>query len=157
MKVREVMNREIETCSADTDLAGAAMIMWRNDCGVVPVVEAEGKVRGVITDRDICMAVATQHRTAESIRAHEIMSKSVHSVRPEDDVRVALDTMKRVKIRRVPVTGRDGKIAGMISINDLILHASDGQRPAGDLTPENLLSVLKSICEHQAQGARAHA
>ena len=57
MKVREIMTRDVEACAAGTDLAVAAGIMWRNDCGIVPVVEGPNrKVIGLIPDRDICMA-----------------------------------------------------------------------------------------------------
>ena len=65
MKVREVMTSEVEICDPGHDLAAAAMIMWRRDCGAVPVVEPESnRALGVITDRDICMALATRHRQA---------------------------------------------------------------------------------------------
>src|SRR5262245_35747142 len=91
MKVKDVMTRGIETCTQDTDLAAAAMTMWRRDCGVVPVADAQGKLVGVITDRDICMAVATKHRPAEQVHVRELITGTLHAVRPEDDVKAALD------------------------------------------------------------------
>ncbi len=67
MKVQSIMTRDVEACTAETNLADAAMIMWRNDCGVVPVVEEpDRRVIGLITDRDICMAVATKDRRASA-------------------------------------------------------------------------------------------
>ena len=61
MKVEEVMTRDVQSCYPETNLAEAAMQMWRGDFGVLPVVDS-GKVVGMITDRDICMAAATKHR-----------------------------------------------------------------------------------------------
>ena len=58
MIVREVMNQEVTTCNPETTLESAAMLMWNGDCGTVAVVDDESKVIGIITDRDICMAVA---------------------------------------------------------------------------------------------------
>lgn len=57
------MTKAVESCGGHTDLANAAMIMWRKDCGIVPVIEPDtDEVVGVVADRDICMAVATRHR-----------------------------------------------------------------------------------------------
>src|SRR5690242_8490683 len=78
MKVQDVMTRNVEACLPETDLAAAAMMMWRQDCGVIPVTNRDGRVAGVVTDRDICMAVATQHRLADQIHVNEIISGKVH-------------------------------------------------------------------------------
>src|SRR5260221_12493911 len=119
MKVKDIMSRSVETCAPDTDLAAAAMTMWRRDCGVVPVADTQGKVVGVITDRDICMAVATRHRPPEQVQVRELVSGKLHTVRPEDDIKTAMETMRKEQIRPLPVVQRDGTIAGMLSISDL--------------------------------------
>jgi len=69
MKVKDFMNSPVQCCGPDTNLAAAAGMMWDSDCGILPVVDREGKVIGLITDRDICMAVATKHRLASDITA----------------------------------------------------------------------------------------
>ena len=70
MKVRDVMTAQVETCPADANLSAAAMVMWRRDCGAVPVTEGKSnRIVGIITDRDICMAVATKHCAPETVRA----------------------------------------------------------------------------------------
>ena len=63
MKVQDVMTEAVRPVAPGDDLATAAMILWDHDCGVAPVVDEAGKVVGVITDRDICMAVATKLRS----------------------------------------------------------------------------------------------
>jgi CBS domain-containing protein len=152
MKVKELMTRRVESCGRDTDLAAAAMMMWRNDCGVVPVVAEDGrKAIGVITDRDICMAVATRHLRAEEIRVGEVMTERLCRVRPEDDAHLALDVMRVERVRRLPVVGGDGTLQGMLSIKDLLPAAG---RPAGrgrlEISAEEIVEALRAICEHRA-------
>ncbi len=146
MNVRDVMSRDVESCSPDNDLAAAAMIMWRNDCGFVPIVENDGRVVGVITDRDICMATATRHQAPMSLRVRDVMPPRAHTVRPDEDIENALDLMRDERIRRLPVVDEDGKIQGVLSINDLILNAKPR---SGGLPLDRVMEVLRSICEHQ--------
>ena len=68
MRVKELMTSDVKTCSLDTNLAAAAKIMWDSDCGAVPVTDERGRVVGVITDRDICIAAATRPRARERSR-----------------------------------------------------------------------------------------
>lgn len=150
MKVQDVMNREVETCAPGSDLAAAAMIMWRNDCGFVPVTSDDRKALGVITDRDICMAVATRHQPAASIGVKDVMSGRIHAVRPDDDIKVALEKMRIEKVRRLPVVARDGSLVGVVSINDIVLRSEPGAgRSAGELSAADVLLVMKSVCEHR--------
>ena len=62
MKVSDVMTSEVQYCTPETNLAVAALQMFDGDCGTLPVVEKDGKVIGMITDRDICTAVATRRQ-----------------------------------------------------------------------------------------------
>ncbi len=157
MKVRDIMTGGPERCTAGTDLAAAAMVMWRNDCGVVPVVSDFGeKAVGVITDRDICMAVATRHRRAEEIRVEEVMSGRLHAVHPADDVHTALEMMRAHQVRRLPVVNGDGVLEGVLSINDLILQARPaGHRLHAQLAYEEVMETLAAICRHQRAAAPA--
>ena len=151
MRVRDLMTQRIEWCTPDTDLSAAAMIMWRNDCGVVPVVEAgSARAIGVITDRDICMAVATRHLRPEQIQVSEVMSGTLVTVTPDDDLRTALARMSGERVRRLAVVARDGVLEGMLSLNDLILRAEPGHgRARAELGSDDVLGVLKSVCEHR--------
>ena len=149
MKVQDVMTRGVEACHRGTDLAAAAMIMWRMDCGAVPVVGDDGReVVGMITDRDICIAVATRHRRAEEIAVGEVISGQLFKLRPGDDIRAALEAMRAERVRRLPVVNAAGALQGIISISDIVRAAGkpDGRvRP--DVTAEDVLEVMKAICE----------
>jgi len=148
MKVQDVMKKDVESCERNTDLAAAAMIMWRKDCGVVPVVGKEGEAVGMITDRDICMAVATRHCRPEEVAVGDVMSEKLYKVRPGDDIRAALEAMRSERVRRLPVVSPDGVLQGIISINDIVMAAGKSTgRTRPDILAEDVLEVLKSICE----------
>ncbi|MBI4365727.1 MAG: CBS domain-containing protein [Deltaproteobacteria bacterium] len=157
MKVREIMTQPVKTCSPETNLAAAAMEMWDGDCGVIPVVTPERRVLGMITDRDICMAVATKHRKAEEITVAEVLwesgdRQSLQTCDEEDDVRSALKTLRRHQIRRLPVIGQDGQLTGILSINDILLAERDLMEPkskkGAGLMPQDVIDTFKSICAH---------
>ena len=113
MKVEDVMTKDVQTCRPETNLADAAMRMWRNDCGILPVVADGEKVVGVITDRDICMAGATRHRDQANIRVEEVISGKVYGCPPNVDIHEALKIMRKNQVRRLPIIrAEDGKLVG---------------------------------------------
>lgn len=155
MKVKEIMSSAVESCDPGTDLAAVAMTMWRRDCGIVPVVGPDRNVLGVITDRDICMAVSTRHRRPEELRASDVLDGKLFAVRPDDDVRLALDTMREGKVRRLPVLDADRRLQGIVSINDIVLKAEPVRpRSTAELTANDVLETLQHICAHTAPGER---
>ena len=145
MKVKDIMTREVHTCRPDSNLSMVAMQMWDGDFGVLPVENA-GRIVGMITDRDICMAAATKHRDPAAIQVEEVISGQVHSCAPEADIREALKTMRRNKVRRLPVIDA-GKLVGVLSLNDIAMKAqSDGK---AELSAQDVENTLKGICEHR--------
>lgn len=150
MKVREIMTPLPKACGPETDLAAAAMMMWDGDCGILPIVSEDHKLKGVITDRDICIALGSRHRRAEEMTVQEVSHGALFSCRPEDDVHKALETMGQHQIRRLPVVGLEGNLMGMLSINDLALAVgkSEKGRKADDLTGEEVLKTFQDICQN---------
>lgn len=151
MKVREIMTTGPEGCRCEDNLSAVAMIMWRRDCGFVPVLDGEGHVIGVLTDRDICMAVTTRHLRPEDLTAGDVMTRVVAVVETDDAVRTALQTMKRARARRLPVVDHDGVLHGIVSINDLV-RATRPSRQGGTprVDSEDVLDVLRVIGAHPA-------
>jgi CBS domain-containing protein len=147
MKVRELMTREVETAKAGDDLASAAMVMWRRDCGIVPVVNEDNALLGVLTDRDICIATATRHCRPEELSVGEVMSNRLCVTHSDDDVRSALERMRSERVRRLPVVDGDGHVEGMLSLADIVtrVKASDGQASAKPLIGE-VFATFQSIC-----------
>ncbi len=150
IRVQDIMTTDVEACNATTDLGAAAMIMWRRDCGFVPVVDTvTKKVVGAITDRDICMAVATQGRRPSEIRVGDVISGSAYTCSSSDPVRKALDLMREKRVRRLPVLDAQGEITGILSLNDVVRHARTGRGKAGPgVEPEEIVEAFQAICEH---------
>ena len=87
MRIKEIMTAEPTTCSPDTTLAAAASLMWEGDCGILPVVD-DGALVGVVTDRDMCIALATRNQLASEVRIGTVATKTVLTCEPEDDVQL---------------------------------------------------------------------
>jgi len=145
MQIKQIMTKDIATCRPDTNLAVVAKLMWDRDCGFVPVIDAAGKVAGVITDRDICIATATRRLLPDQITATQAMRRQpIHTTQPEDTAEKALSTMKQFQVRRLPVVAADGTLKGIVSMNDIVLASQQKEGPAA----AEIVSALAAICAH---------
>ena len=126
------MSAQVFTCAPSARLPDVARIMWDKDCGFVPVVKpATGELVGVITDRDICMAAYTKGRPIALIAAEDVMTRQVHSCRPDDELAAVHDLMREHQVRRLPVVDGKRRPVGVLSVNDLAVHALEqDERPA---------------------------
>jgi len=143
MKVKDIMTKDPVTCTPDTTVAEAAHLMWENDCGILPVVD-DGEIEGVVTDRDMYIALATRDTRAANLKVGAVATKTVVSCVPEDDVHQALTFMRQGLVHRLPVVGFGGRVLGIVSMNDLVMAAGVD----GTLTSEEVLDALKAICGH---------
>lgn len=123
MQAQDLMAHPAITCHVNDPLDLAAQRMWDHDCGALPVVNDEGKVTGVITDRDICMAALTQGRPLHDLLVNVAMSKHAITVGPEQTIGEIEQLMARHQIRRLPVIDAEHRPIGVISLNDLALEA----------------------------------
>jgi len=150
MKVQDIMTGDVQCCGPDTNLAAAAKMMWDSDCGALPVLNVQGQVMGMITDRDICMAAATKNKPALDITVWETVSGKAYTCHLSDDVHTALDIMKREKVRRLPVVDEDGVLQGIVAMNDFVLLAGEtkgGKAPG--LSYEDVVRTMKAISAHR--------
>lgn len=158
MQVEELMNRHVLTCRTDHPLDCAARIMWEQDCGIVPVVDDLGRVIGVLTDRDICMAAYTQGRRIQEIKAFSVMSKRVHTCNASDSIERAEQIMREHRLRRLPVTDAAGRLVGLLSLSDIARHLHlIGTTATRGLDPQGVSLTLEAVSQpHQhASGASA--
>jgi len=156
MKVRDLCTRSVRTCGPDTSLSEAGWAMWEGDCGILPIVDGENTALGAITDRDICMAVVTRDRSAARIAAREVSGGRLVTCRLEDDVRRALEIMRNEGVRRLLVVDSEGKLMGIISLNDLTLAARRGEPSRTNVvTHDELVPTLQAICRHRGSEAKA--
>ena len=140
MKVREIMTSDVTTCRPETNLAEVVKRMWERDCGVLPVVKSDGTVSGMITDRDICVALATRGQTADRMAVHDVIGGTAYTCSSDDDAMVALKTMKSQRVRRLPVVDAENRLKGILSLNDVMMHA-------GAASLSDIVSTMASICE----------
>jgi len=144
MKVRDLQTSDVQAVSPDTNLAAAAQIMWECDCGAVPVVDDNRAVVGMITDRDIAIATTTRSAAPADIAVRHVMATGeLYSCRPDDDVRTALRTMGEYRVRRLPVTDRQNRLVGIISLNDLVRRVD--YRAGADVPGDEFIEALQSI------------
>ncbi len=159
MNVDHLMTRDVESCTPDANLTQAAMIMWRRDCGFVPVVESPGgRFVGVITDRDICIATATKHANPDSVRVGTVMNRRAVTCTPSEDVQTAMSRMGEAQVRRLPVVDRNGKLAGVLALNDLALVAErTGRRKEDSVSYADVAGLLRAVSAHRLPARMAAA
>jgi CBS domain-containing protein len=143
MKVKDLMTTDVKTCKPETTVAEAAHLMWEGDCGILPLVD-DGELVGVVTDRDMYIALATQNARASQLKVGVVATKKLATCAPEDDVQAALATMKQARVRRLPVVGFGGTVLGILSMNDILLAAGAGNGVAS----EHVVAALQAICGH---------
>jgi CBS domain-containing protein len=122
VKVADLMTPEVRTCTIHDSLNGAARVMWDHDCGCVPVIDAHGKLVGIVTDRDIAMAAYTQGVPLGSIPVERVMSPKVISCSRTDDLDTAHRLMRTHEIHRIPVVDTRSRPIGILSLSDVINH-----------------------------------
>lgn len=142
MKVKDLMTGEPGYVRADETLTKTADVMWQKDCGAVPVVDAEMRVTGMITDRDICRALTSRNKKASEIKAGETATGDVICCRADDKITDVLKKMKKNQLRRLPVRDGDKKLVGIISIRDIIF-ASEKKKALRKNAYSALLQLAK--------------
>jgi CBS-domain-containing membrane protein len=153
MKAQDVMTRDVQSCRPETSIAQVAALMWDYDCGAAPVVDDSDRVIGMITDRDIAIAASTKGRPATEITVREVISGNVYACAADEDIKSALNTMRRERVRRLPVISDDRKLAGILSINDIVLRAEEARgRQTPEISYEDVMNTFKALCER----SRAH-
>jgi CBS domain-containing protein len=122
--------------------------MWQHDCGSLPVVEDDGTLVGIITDRDICIAAYLHGMPLASIPVLQAMARNVYSCLAGDPIGVAERIMSDHQVRRVPVVDPQNRVVGMVSLTDLAREAEDevGQR-THRVSEGEVTRTLAAICQ----------
>ena len=118
MKVKDIMTPKVIRISPEENAAVAARTLTHYNIGVLPVCGGDGKLCGMLTDRDIVTRCLAAGQRAEDTRVRAIMTNHVVSVKPDMDLGTAASLMARQQVRRLPVV-ENGKLCGMISLGDL--------------------------------------
>jgi CBS domain-containing protein len=139
MNANDLMTREPRSVRTTDRLDAVARVLWEQDCGIVPVVDAANVLVGVVTDRDLCIASYTQGRPLNEIAVLGPMARQLRTCRPDDSITTVLSAMQQAQVHRLPVVDARGVLLGIVSINDVVRAAYS--RPA----TIDAASVLKTL------------
>src|SRR6059058_4480598 len=131
--IREVMTSNPSTIEPDKNVVEAARIMKQEDAGVVPVTE-NGRLTGMVTDRDIAVRVVAEGKDPQATPVREVASKDLVTIDPQQDLDEALRLMAQHQIRRLPVVEEDGRLVGVVAQADVARKGDDSQ--TGELVQE---------------------
>jgi CBS domain-containing protein len=148
MKVRDIMRRGVRVTRPGKPLTHAGQMMAESACGVIPVLGDDDTVVGMVTDRDICLALCRRDLPPSAIHVAEVMSASVYSCFADDDIRKALTTMAHHKVRRLVVVDYQDRLEAILSIDDIAQHAKAGE--PGDGGAPLLADVARAFQEISA-------
>ncbi|HET9372998.1 MAG TPA: CBS domain-containing protein [Vicinamibacterales bacterium] len=147
MTIKEIMTRPVVVAPETATLNVIARLMWDHDCGTIPIVDDNGHLAGIVTDRDICMAAYTQGKRLEEIPVATAMARQVLSVHQNATVEQAEAIMRGGQVRRIPVLDQDRRPIGIVSVNDLARHAARARRAEVD---REILLTVAAICQPHA-------
>lgn len=146
MKVRDIMTGGAVTCSPADNVGTAVELMWKHNCGILPVVGFGGKLEGVVTDRDICVAMGTRNRLPGQVSVREIAIHPVFTCSPDDEIHEALLTMASQAVRRLIVVNKDAVPVGILSMDDIFTHTDIGKWEGScELCSEEVIRALKRL------------
>ena len=133
MKLREVMTNPVIRIHPDETVAVAARALEHYNIGILPVCGGDGRLCGLVTDRDLVTRCIAAGRSVANTSVRDIMTRQVISVCPDMDVSAAAGVMAREQIRRLPVV-ENGKLCGMVSLGDLALQKETALEAADALS-----------------------
>jgi CBS domain-containing protein len=128
MRVQGIMSNPVVTCRPEDCVKTAAQLTWEQDCGSIPVVSDEGRLVGILTDRDVCMAAFTTGSRLCEINVVDVMAQHVVCCEPEDSLEAVEHMMRDRQICRLVVVDKQGMPVGVLSLGDIARYALSSQR-----------------------------
>jgi len=149
MTISEVMTKNPAFCAPSSSAQTAALVMQKKDTGILPVTEDafSRKLVGVVTDRDLCMAVLVCGRDPSHVWVQECMTREPVTCHLDAEIGAALRWMREHQIRRIPVVDEVGNLKGMVSLGDLVRQRV--------ISPAELFDTMEKICEPAVEARAA--
>jgi CBS domain-containing protein len=141
MTCAEVMTPSPTACQPQHTAIEAAELMRREDCGLVPVVSENGKLIGVLTDRDIVLKVVAEGRDPRNTAVSEVMSTDLVTCLPQETIETVMEQMATRQVRRIPIVERDGSLVGIVAQADIATRIA---------SPQETGQVVQAISEEGA-------
>lgn len=126
MDIKDIMTTNPSYCVPGDTSTRAARIMKDKNVGIVPIIksEADHTLIGVVTDRDLCLAVVAPNVQPDTVTVQQCMTTDIVTVRPDDDARKAVALMSENQVRRIPVVNHEGMLEGMVASADILQRAN---------------------------------
>ena len=124
MKVRQIMHKELVTILPEATIHDAALRMKKENIGSILIVEKNNVLKGIVTDRDLSLAVAADFKDPKTTRASDIMAKYPVTIDADADVDFAIKIMNEKKVHRLPVCENE-KVVGLLSTADLAVELKE--------------------------------
>ena len=145
MKAKDLMTPDPTTCKPSDNLKTVLGVMRKEDCGIVPITEGNGENRvvGVVTDRDIALALGERDERPSAVRVSEVMTTDIVSCEPDADVREVSRKMQDAQVRRILVV-EGGRLLGVIATADLARASTQSSK---DRVGEEVEKVMEKVSE----------
>src|SRR4051812_6617832 len=140
MNAKEAIRRPVPTCTPLSSLDDVGRLMYESDQGAITVVDAAGKLVGLLTDREIAMAMAAKNRGAGQIMVRELLGGELFRCLADDAIADVYEKMKTQRLRSLPVVDSEGRSLGVLSLEDMA-HAAG----KGGITHEQIVSILEVL------------
>jgi CBS domain-containing protein len=152
MKIEDVLPADLRSCDPGLELPRVAQLLRDHALTAVPVVDALRRPLGIVTERDVCQAVASGTAGGGAPTAGDVLGRAP-SCRADESLHDALRLMATHRARRLVVVDREGELRGLLSVEDLVLYASDD---AGflDLPTRDVMAVLRILCLEEREQRR---
>lgn len=138
MQVKDIMCRQTVSIAPEASVASAARLLARQNIGALPVCSADGRLRGIVTDRDIVLRCVAADESPAELAVRDVMTRRLVCAAPEDPVALAMGQMTREQVRRLPVT-ENGRLVGMLGLSDLTARSASAMEAA---------AALSGICQN---------
>ena len=144
MRVSEVMHTPAVTCAPTSTLCEVGQLMERRQVGSVIVIDRVGEVAGIVTDRDIVLRGVAMGRSGD-IAVDAVMTRNVATVDAGADIADAAATMMKRRVRRLPVVDDDGRVHGLIALDDLVRNLGHQTDDVSDLLRSQSSTSLPEV------------
>jgi len=146
MKCSEVMTKDPSCCVPTDTVFEAAQLMKTEDVGPIPIVKDKdsNRLEGIVTDRDLALKVVAEALDPKTTKVQDVMTTSVISCRPEDNVNEVIALMEKHQVRRIPIVDSSDRLVGIIAQADIATRME---------TPKKTAEVVESISQAASTGA----
>ena len=118
MQIRELMSKSVVSITPEESAALAARLLTRHNLGMLPVCGQDGRLVGVVTDRDLVTRCLAAGQDPSRVPVEDIMTRELETLSPQEEVEAASARMAGCQVRRLPVV-EEGKVVGVLSLADL--------------------------------------